>query len=147
MNPKWIFTYPIVCTFEFSLQSSPVYRWLYKIWLFVGTPDVVLSGVRAEVNIKVIPIGNGKFRCSYIPILPGAYLLHITWNGRQLRGSPYKVNVIGAFYPNRVAVSGVGGAILGREMNVGIDTRKAGPGLFVEIWVHLAPVKSCCRFI
>ncbi|XP_060571832.1 filamin-A-like isoform X3 [Ruditapes philippinarum] len=93
-----------------------------------GNPDVVLSGVRAEVNVKINPIGNGKFRCTYIPILPGAYLLHITWNGRQLRGSPYKVNVIGAFYPNRVVVNGVGGAILGREMNVGIDTRKAGPG-------------------
>jgi hypothetical protein len=38
------------------------------------------------------------------------------------------VNVIGAFYPNRVAVTGVGAAILGKEMNVGIDTRKAGPG-------------------
>ncbi|KAL4220761.1 hypothetical protein ACF0H5_021155 [Mactra antiquata] len=93
-----------------------------------GNPDVVLSGVRAEVNVNVSPIGNGRFRCTYVPILPGAYLLHITWNGRQLRGSPYKVNVIGAFYPNRVVVSGVGGAILGREMNVGIDTRKAGPG-------------------
>lgn len=95
-----------------------------------GTPEVILSGVRAEVNVKTVPIGNGKFKCSYIPMVPGAYLLHITWNGRQLRGSPYKVNVIGAFYPNKVIVSGEGlkGGNLGRKMDVRIDTRKAGPG-------------------
>ena len=64
-------------------------------------------------------------------MVPGAYLLHINWNGRQLRGSPYKVNVIGAFYPNKVVVSGEGihGGILGREIDVRIDTRKAGPGI------------------
>ena len=75
-------------------------------------------------------MGNGKFRCTYIPTVPGAYLLHITWNGRQLRGSPYKVNIIGAFYPNRVVVGGEGirGGLLGTRMDVFIDTRKAGPG-------------------
>ncbi|XP_052782580.1 filamin-A-like isoform X3 [Mya arenaria] len=95
-----------------------------------GSPDVVLSGVRTEVNVKVSPLGNGKFRCTYIPTVPGAYLLHITWNGRQLRGSPYKVNVIGAFYPNRVVVTGEGlrSGTLGLRSDVLIDTRKAGPG-------------------
>lgn len=97
---------------------------------------MILSGVRAEVDVKVHSLGNGKFRCSYIPTVPGAYLLHITWNGRQLRGSPYKVNVIGAFYPNRVVVSGEGlrGGQLGVRMDVLIDTRKAGPGnAFLQI--------------
>jgi filamin len=56
-----------------------------------GEPEVQLTGVKAEVNVFVTPLGGGKFRCTYIPIIPGAYLLHITWNGRQLRGSPYKV--------------------------------------------------------
>ncbi|KAK3094337.1 hypothetical protein FSP39_000435 [Pinctada imbricata] len=95
-----------------------------------GKPEVTLTGVRAEISVRVVGIGNGKYRCSYIPVVPGAYLLHITWNGRQLRGSPYKVNVIGAFYPNKVQVSGEGlrGGILGRSMEVFIDTRKAGPG-------------------
>ncbi|XP_052216963.1 filamin-A-like [Dreissena polymorpha] len=100
-----------------------------------GSPDVVLSGVRDEVNVRVSPLGNGKFRCNYVATVPGAYLLHITWNGRQLRGSPYKVNVIGAFYPNRVVVSGEGlrGGILGQRIDVVIDTRKAGPG---ELTAH-----------
>ncbi|KAK3589648.1 hypothetical protein CHS0354_015146 [Potamilus streckersoni] len=100
-----------------------------------GSPEVSLSGVRAEVNVKVISLGNGRYRCHYIPIIPGAYLLHISWNGRQLRGSPYKVNIIGAFYPNKVTVSGDGlmGGILGKEQNILIDTRRAGPG---ELTAH-----------
>lgn len=95
-----------------------------------GAPEVSLTGVRAEINVKVVSLGGGKHRCTYIPVVPGAYLLNITWNGRQLRGSPYKVNVIGTFYPQKVSVSGEGlrGGILGRPMDVAIDTRRAGPG-------------------
>lgn len=98
--------------------------------LFLGAPEVSLTGVRAEINVKVVSLGGGKHRCTYIPVVPGAYLLNITWNGRQLRGSPYKVNVIGTFYPQKVSVSGEGlrGGILGRPMDVAIDTRRAGPG-------------------
>ena len=48
------------------------------------------------MNVFVTRLGGGKFRCTYIPVVPGAYLLHITWNGRQLRGSPYKVKPGGA---------------------------------------------------
>ncbi|XP_062567856.1 filamin-C-like isoform X1 [Saccostrea cucullata] len=95
-----------------------------------SAPEVTLTGVRAEINVKVVNLGGGKHRCTYVPVVPGAYLLNITWNGRQLRGSPYKVNVMGTFYPNKVNVSGEGlrGGILGRSMDVAIDTRKAGPG-------------------
>ncbi|XP_052106413.1 filamin-A-like isoform X2 [Mytilus californianus] len=95
-----------------------------------GTPEVTLTGVKAEIPVKVIAVAQGKYRCQYVPVIPGAYLLNITWNNRQLRGSPYKVNVIGAFYPNKVTVSGEGltGGIAGRSLNVTIDTRKAGPG-------------------
>ncbi|XP_052706918.1 filamin-C-like isoform X4 [Crassostrea angulata] len=95
-----------------------------------SAPEVSLTGVRAEINVKVVSLGGGKHRCTYIPVVPGAYLLNITWNGRQLRGSPYKVNVIGTFYPQKVSVSGEGlrGGILGRPMDVAIDTRRAGPG-------------------
>ena len=101
------------------------------LFSFAGSPEVTLTGIKAEVNVRIVAVGNGRFKCSYIAVVPGAYLLHINWNGRQLRGSPYKVNVIGAFYPNKVIVSGEGiqGGILGREIDVRIDTRKAGPGI------------------
>ncbi|XP_070173163.1 filamin-B-like isoform X5 [Littorina saxatilis] len=110
-----------------------------------GTPEVQLTGVRAEVNVFTTPLGGGKFRCTYIPVVPGAYLLHITWNGRQLRGSPYKVNVIGAFYPNRVGVSGEGlkGGLLGRDLEIRIDTRKAGPGELTAYCMGPTKVANC----
>ncbi|XP_021372144.1 filamin-B-like isoform X3 [Mizuhopecten yessoensis] len=99
-------------------------------FLSAGVPEVTLSGVRAEINNRVVSLGNGRFHCTYTPIIPGAYLLHIVWNGRQLKGSPYKVNVIGAFFPHKVSVTGEGlkGGILGRTSDVMIDVRKAGPG-------------------
>ncbi|XP_067668834.1 filamin-B-like isoform X3 [Haliotis asinina] len=95
-----------------------------------GEPQVQLTGVRAEVNVIISPLGGGKYRCTYIPVIPGAYLLHITWNDRHVKGAPFKVNVIGAFYPNKVAVTGEGlkGGLLGRDLDIRIDTRKAGPG-------------------
>ena len=48
----------------------------------------------------------------------------------QLRGAPYKVNVIGASYPNRVVVNGEGlrGGLYGQNLDFRIDTRKAGAG-------------------
>lgn len=80
--------------------------------------------------MRVSSLGGGRYRCTYIPETAGAYLLHITWNERQLRGSPFKVNVINAHYPQKVVVSGEGlkGGVMGRDINVIIDTRKAGPG-------------------
>ncbi|XP_076435464.1 filamin-A-like isoform X7 [Babylonia areolata] len=110
-----------------------------------GEPEVQLTGVRAEVNVFVTPLGGGKFRCTYIPVVPGAYLLHISWNGRQLRGSPYKVNIIGAFYPHKVIVSGEGlkGGLLGRDFDIRIDTRKAGPGELTAYCVGPSKVAHC----
>lgn len=41
------------------------------------------------------------------------------------------MNVIGAVHPDKVVVSGEGlkGGLLGRDLDVRIDTRKAGPGM------------------
>lgn len=95
-----------------------------------GKPEVTLTGVRSEIDIIKKHLGNGRYYCTYIPVLPGGYLLHITWNNRQLKGSPYKVSVIAAAQPQKVNVTGEGleGGILGKELQVNIDTRKAGPG-------------------
>ncbi|CAE1275410.1 FLNA [Acanthosepion pharaonis] len=100
-----------------------------------GKPEVTLTGVRSEIDIIKKHLGNGRYYCTYIPVLPGGYLLHITWNNRQLKGSPYKVSVIAAAQPQKVNVTGEGleGGILGKELQVNIDTRKAGPG---ELTAH-----------
>ncbi|XP_059143816.1 filamin-B-like, partial [Physella acuta] len=110
-----------------------------------GEPDVELTGVRAEIQVFKTPLGGGKFRCTYIPVIPGAYLLNISWNGRQLRGAPYKVNVIGASYPNRVVVNGEGlkGGLLGSNLDFRIDTRRAGPGELTAYCMGPTKVAYC----
>ncbi|GFR83464.1 filamin-A [Elysia marginata] len=110
-----------------------------------GEPDVALTGVRAEIQVFTTPLGGGKFRCTYIPVIPGAYLLNISWNGRQLRGAPYKVNVIGASYPDRVIVTGEGlrGGLLGQSLDFRIDTKKAGPGELTAYCMGPSQVAYC----
>jgi filamin len=67
-------------------------------------------------------------------LILGAYLLSITWAERQIRGSPFKVNVLPNTNPNhsasRVICSGDGLRIgvIGKEIKCLIDTRGAGPG-------------------
>ncbi|CAF3716192.1 unnamed protein product [Rotaria sordida] len=97
-------------------------------------PIVRLTGVQADVEVRIRQIENNIFLCSYVPTAPGAYLLSVTWAERQVRGSPFKVNVL----PNtnvghsasRVICSGEGlrMGILGKEIKCIIDTRGAGPG-------------------
>lgn len=56
-------------------------------------PEIKLTGTRCDVDVRVVPIGHNVFRCVYVPQIPGAYLLNIKWNDRQVGDSPYKVNI------------------------------------------------------
>lgn len=59
-----------------------------------GQPHVTLTGVKSDVDVRVTSLGDNKYRCTYMPQLVGAYLLNIMWSDRQVKGSPFKVNVI-----------------------------------------------------
>jgi len=100
-----------------------------------GAPDVKLTGIKTDIHVQVTPLGEQKYRCVYKPQLPGAYLLNIMWSDRQVRGSPFKVNVIAHSDASKVVCSGDGlkTGILGREIKSLIDTRQAGPG---ELTAH-----------
>jgi filamin len=69
-----------------------------------------------------------------VKFILGAYLLSVTWAERQIRGSPFKVNVLPNTNVNhsasRVVCSGDGlrMGVLGKEIKCLIDTRGAGPG-------------------
>ncbi|UJR31815.1 hypothetical protein I4U23_019292 [Adineta vaga] len=99
-----------------------------------GIPVVRLTGVQADVEVRVRQIEHNIFHCSYVPTAPGAYLLSVTWAERQIRGSPFKVTVLPSTNNNhsaaRVICSGDGlrMGILGKEIKCLIDTRGAGPG-------------------
>jgi len=106
-----------------------------------GTPDVKLSGVKADVDVVTLSIGGNKYKCSYTPGFPGAYLLSIMWSDRQVRGSPFKVTVTSQSDSSKVVCTGDGlkEGILGKEIKSVIDTRRAGPG---ELTAHcMGPTK------
>ncbi|CAM4758481.1 unnamed protein product [Rotaria magnacalcarata] len=113
---------------EFTIDASKT--------LSQGTsmPIVRLTGVQADVEVRIRQVENNIFLCSYIPTAPGAYLLSITWAERQVRGSPFKVNVLPHANmhnsASRVICSGDGlrMGILGKDIKCVIDTRGAGPG-------------------
>ncbi|XP_074658485.1 filamin-A-like isoform X4 [Tubulanus polymorphus] len=100
-----------------------------------GQPEVKMSGVKADIDVKTVPIGDDKYRCTYIPVLPGAYLLNIHWSDRQVRGSPFKVNVSPMSDASKVLCAGEGlkTGVLGKDIKSLIDTRRAGPG---ELTAH-----------
>ena len=118
-----------------------------------GMPVVRLTGVQADIEVRIRQMENNVFRCVYVPTAAGerpmapipfscplslsrlgAYLLSVTWADRQIRGSPFKVNVLPSTLSNqaasRVICSGDGlkMGILGKEIKCLIDTRSAGPG-------------------
>lgn len=55
------------------------------------------------------------------------------WSERQVKGCPLKVTVTAACDSQKVLCSGDGlrGGTVGKEIKAFIDTRKAGPGMYV----------------
>lgn len=112
-----------------------------------GLPEIKLTGTRCDIEVRVMQLGQNIYRCTYVPQIPGAYLLNIKWNERQIGGSPYKVNVGMNSNPAKVEVSGDGikAGVFGQEIKALIDTRRAGPG---ELTAHcMGPLKvAFCEF-
>ncbi|CAL1298214.1 unnamed protein product, partial [Larinioides sclopetarius] len=100
-----------------------------------GSPEVTLGGVKADIPVQIVPIGNNVYKVVYMPTVPGAYLLNVMWSERQVKGCPLKVNISASCDSQKVACSGDGlrGGTVGKEIKAFIDTRKAGPG---ELTAH-----------
>ncbi|CAD5114543.1 DgyrCDS3662 [Dimorphilus gyrociliatus] len=95
-----------------------------------GSPDVKIVGVTSHVDVNVTPLGNQKYRCSYVPSRPGAYLLNVKWGDRDAVGSPFKINVSTRSDAKKVqlAARSLQTASYGKEISTIIDTKGAGPG-------------------
>lgn len=98
-------------------------------------PEIRFTGTRCDIDVRLQQISHNVYRCSYVPQIPGAYLLSIKWNERQVGDSPYKVNVGMNSDPSKVIVSGDGikMGVIGQDIKALIDTRRAGPG---ELTAH-----------
>ena len=112
-----------------------------------GMPEIRMAGTRCDVDVRVQQMGHNIYKCSYIAQVPGAYLLSIKWNDKQVGDSPYKVNVGMNTDPQKVVVSGEGikMGVYGQDIKALIDTRRAGPG---ELTAHcMGPLKvAYCEF-
>jgi len=53
--------------------------------LHAGVPDVKLTGLHSEVTVRCVPLGSQKYRCTYMPSIPGnlyhlaGVLLSLNW--------------------------------------------------------------------
>ncbi len=101
----------------------------------VGLPEIRLTGTKCDIDVRMMQLGHNIYRCTYVAQIPGAYLLSIKWNDRQIGDSPYKVLIGMNSDPSKVIVSGEGikSGIFGQEIKAFIDTRRAGPG---ELTAH-----------
>lgn len=101
-----------------------------------GRPEVnITGGLKADVPVRLRPVGNNIFAVTYSPRAPGTYLLNVLWSGRQIKGCPLKITAESGGVNKAVVCSGDGLRVgtLGKDIRSFIDTRKAGPG---ELSLH-----------
>lgn len=51
----------------------------------------------SQPNFETEIDDDGNINCSYVPVLPGDYTVAIKANDKHIKGSPFKVVVIGKF--------------------------------------------------
>lgn len=50
-------------------------------------------------DIEFDHLKDGNISVTYLPTVPGVYILTVKYNNRHVRGSPFKINVIGRGFP------------------------------------------------
>uniref|UniRef100_A0A8D2LUT5 Filamin C n=1 Tax=Varanus komodoensis TaxID=61221 RepID=A0A8D2LUT5_VARKO len=59
-----------------------------------GELKVVVKGPKGtEEPVKVRDVGDGVYECEYYPVVPGKYVVSITWGGYAIPRSPFEVQV------------------------------------------------------
>lgn len=111
----------------------------------VGEPEVKLANENDEVDICLEKIGPMSHRASYVARNAGEYTLNVLWGGKQVAGCPITVNVVGGCDPSKVLCTGDGlkGGMLGEEIKVFIDTRRAGSAELTAICTGPQKVAFC----
>lgn len=66
-----------------------------------------MTGVKAEILVECRQVAPSKYRCIYRPQIAGAYLLDIMWADRQVKGSPFKVNITSSSDASKVVTFGM----------------------------------------
>lgn len=56
-------------------------------------PEIQLVSADSDVLVRCFKVDDYKYRCLYVPTIPGFYMLYISIKGLQLKDSPFKVIV------------------------------------------------------
>lgn len=68
-----------------------------------GDLSVNIVGPNTMCRCNIERLQDGRRKVTYVPVEVGTFTITITWNGREIPGSPFKANVIN---PDRVAPIG-----------------------------------------
>uniref|UniRef100_A0A1I7XV17 Filamin-A n=1 Tax=Heterorhabditis bacteriophora TaxID=37862 RepID=A0A1I7XV17_HETBA len=108
---------------EFIIDGSDLTR--------EGRITSTLYGSKADVPVRVQQLGHNVYKATYTPLMCGTYELHILWNGKHVKGSPFKVSADSFSSPADLIVvdnSSLKIGIINEDIKTVIDTRRAGPG-------------------
>lgn len=47
-----------------------------------GTPEASLTGSKSDIKVNLENVGSSIYRGSYVPTVPGTYLLNVMWADR-----------------------------------------------------------------
>ena len=104
-----------------------------------GALKVSITGVQVSANVDVIDNNNGCYSVRYVPPVPGAYLVAILLNDKNIAGSPFNVNVLLGSDASKCRAYGSAlaqNAVLfsGNPIDFSVDTKDGGNGkLRVEV--------------
>ncbi len=131
---------------EDRIDPNKVHVQLPKKSIRVNTPaDIIVDGRSAGKaepkvdlydshgrvkQIQLIPQTNdGLFTGTIVPNIEGPHKIDVRWNGAPVPNSPFQINVLPKFEPNKVKVEGPGirhGISASLPASFIVDTREAG---------------------
>ncbi|CTQ87039.1 Calponin-homology (CH) domain-containing protein [Caenorhabditis elegans] len=96
-----------------------------------GRITATLLGSKADIPVRIQQLGHNVYKATYTPLTGGTYELHILWNGKHVKGSPFAVSAdTSAHLADLIDVdaSTLKIGIINENIKTLIDTRRAGSG-------------------
>lgn len=95
--------------------------------------DVKIAGMSHSAPVEMTDNNDGVYKVSYVAPEPGAYIIEVKFYGKQIPGSPFKLEVVPpadaarcraygpALHPNSLHIAGT-------PLDMFVDTQEAGRG-------------------
>ncbi|VDM49005.1 unnamed protein product [Toxocara canis] len=122
---------------EFIVDGSNTWRdyfvasFMSNYFISEGRITCSLIGQKADIPVRLTHLGNNVYKAVYTPLISGTYKLQVLWDGRHVRGSPFRVQVeshASAAELIHVDTNTLKIGIINDDVKTVIDTRRAGPG-------------------